>query len=140
MGFFTIGGAYKSVNKQQQYTGDTIFLRLRVDGFDDKIKPEGQLEVTITADGKKMSPVRRSITASCMKLDASKMPGNDVDPKVISYDGVSKDFYVGLLRVDNAGKLGKVVLEVRFSGAGGTWTWPALEEPNLAALRPPDKK
>jgi hypothetical protein len=140
MGFHTIGGAYKSVNKQQQYTGDTILLRLRIDGFDDKVKPEGQLEVTITADGKKLAPVRRSITASAMKLDVSKMPGNDVDPKVISYDGVSKDFYVGLTRVENAGKLGKVVLEVKFSGAGGTWTWPALEEPHLAALRPPDKK
>jgi hypothetical protein len=140
MGFYTFGGAYKVVNKKQEYTGDTLCLRVRIDGFDDKVKPEGQLEVTITADGKRMSPVRRSITAAAMKLDVSKMPGNDVDPKVISYDGVAKMFYVGLLRVDNAAKLGKVVVDVKFSGAGGTWTWTALDEPHLAALRPPDKK
>jgi hypothetical protein len=140
MGFRTVGGAYKSVNKQQQYTGDTIFLRLRIDGFDDKIKPEGQLEVTITADGKKMSPVRRSITGSALKTDISKVPGSDPDPKSIGYDGVNKDIYVGLLKVDNVSKLGKILLEVKFSGAGGTWTWTALEEPHLGALRPPDTK
>jgi hypothetical protein len=140
LGFYTFGGAYKTVNKQQQYTGDTVCLRVRIDGFDDKVKPEGQLEVTITADGKRMSPVRRSITASSMKLDVNKMPGSDVDPKVIAYDGVSKMFYVGLLKIENASKLGKIVVDVKFSGAGGTWTWTALEDPHLAALRPPDKK
>jgi hypothetical protein len=140
MGFRTFGGAYKTVNKQQQYSGDTIFLRLRVDGFDEKVKPEGQLEVTITADGKKMSPVRRSITAAAMKTDLSKIPATDPDPKAIGYDGVGKDFWVGLLKIDNASKLGKIVVDVKFSGAGGTWTWAALEDPHLAALRPPDKK
>jgi hypothetical protein len=140
MGFRTVGGAYKAVNKQQQYTGDTIFLRLRIDGFDEKIKPEGQLEVTLTADGKRMSPIRRSITASAMKTDINKALAADPDPKAIGYDGVAKDFYVGLLKIDNASKLGKIVMDVKFSGAGGTWTWTALEEPHLGALRPPDKK
>jgi len=139
MGFFTVGGAYKTVNKQQQYTGDTIFLRLRIDGFDDKVKPEGQLEVTLTAGGKKMSTIRRSITSSALKADVSKLPA-DPDPKVISYDGVNKDLYVGLLKVESASKLGKILLDVKFSGAGGTWTWTALEDPHLGALRPPDKK
>src|SRR5436190_5186822 len=140
MGFRTVGGVYKAVNKQQQYTGDTIFLRLRVDGFDDKIKPEGQLEVTITADGKKMSPIRRSITSGALKTDISKVPATDPDPKAIGYDGVAKDFYVGLLKIENASKLGKIVLDVKFSGAGGTWTWTSIDDPHLAALRPPDKK
>ena len=140
MGFRTVGGAYKSVNKQQQYSGDTVFLRLRIDGFDDKVKPEGQLEVAITADGKKLSPIRRSITAAALKTDISKVPASDPDPKAIGYDGVFKDLYVGLLKVENASKLGKMVVDVKFSGAGGTWTWTALEEPYLGALRPPDKK
>jgi hypothetical protein len=140
MGFRTVGGVYKAVNKQQQYSGDTIFLRLRVDGFDDKVKPEGQLEVTITADGKRMSPIRRSITAAALKTDISKVPATDPDPKAIGYDGVAKDFYVGLLKIDNASKLGKIMLDVKFSGAGGTWAWTALEDPHLGALRPPDKK
>lgn len=139
LGFWTMGGAYKTVNKQQQYSGDTLFLRLRVDGFDDKIKPEGQLEVTISADGKKLPAVRRSITASSQKSDASKISA-DPDPKLVAYDGVKKDFYVGLVKVENASKLGKIIIDVKFSGAGGTWTWTALEEPHLGALRPPDKK
>jgi hypothetical protein len=140
MGFRTYGGAYKSVNNKQQYTGDTLFLRFRIDGFDDKVKPEGQLEVTITADGKKMSPIRRSITASALKTDISKVSATDPDPKAIGYDGVFKDLYVGLLKVDNISKLGKIVMDVKFSGAGGTWTWTGLEDPHLSALRPPDKK
>ncbi|MBV8882236.1 MAG: hypothetical protein JO332_19930, partial [Planctomycetaceae bacterium] len=36
MGLRTIAGSYKTVNKQQQYSGDTLFLRLRIDGFDEK--------------------------------------------------------------------------------------------------------
>lgn len=140
MGYYTIPGGYKTVNKQQVYSGDTIFLRLRIDGFDDKVRPEGQLEVTIAADGKKMAPVRRSITTASQKVDIAKLPGSDADPKLVFYDGVHKDLHIGLQRVENLAKLGKISLDVRFSGKGGTWTWTAVDEPCLEALRPPDKK
>src|SRR5204863_8710542 len=36
MGFRWIAGSYKSVSKQQVYSGDSLFLRLRIDGFDEK--------------------------------------------------------------------------------------------------------
>jgi hypothetical protein len=140
MGYYVIPGGYKTVNKQQVYTGDTVFIRIRMDGFDDKTKPEGQLEVTMAGDGKKQPRVSRSITTASQKVDVSKLPGNDADPKLIFYDGVHKDLHVGLQRVENMTKLGKISFEVRFSGKGGTWTWTNLEEPCLEALRPPDKK
>jgi hypothetical protein len=135
MGYYLIPGGYKTVNNQQVPSGDTLFIRIRMDGVE-----EGQLEVTVAGDGKKQPTVRRSITKASQKIDISKLPGNDVDPKLIVYDGVHKDLHVGLLRVENAGKLGKISFDVRFSGKGGTWTWTGLEEPCLEALRPPDKK
>lgn len=140
MGYYVIPGGYKTVNKQQVYAGDTLFIRIRIDGFNDKIRPEGQLEVTAAGDGKKLPTVRRSITTASQKIDISKLPGNDADPKLIVYDGVHKDLHVGLQRVENIARLGKISFDVRFSGKGGTWTWTALEEPCLEALRPPDKK
>jgi hypothetical protein len=140
MGYFVVPGAYKTAGKAQAYSGDTLFLRVRVDGFDDKIKPEGSLDVTISGDGRKLAPVHRSISAASLKLDFSKLPGTDADPKIICYDDVRKDLYVGLQRVEDIRKLGKITLDVKFSGKGGTWTWPAIEEPHLEALRPPDKK
>jgi hypothetical protein len=140
MGYFAIPGSYKSSNKQQVYSGDSLFLRVRIDGFDEKIRPEGQLEVTLTADGKRLSPVHRSLTPASLKVAVAKLPGSDADPKGIFYDDVRKDLYVGLMRVDDARKLGKVLLDVRFSGKGGSWSWTGLDEPYLEALRPPDKK
>jgi hypothetical protein len=140
MGLRTVAGSYKTVNKQQQYSGDTIFLRLRIDGFDDKTKPEGSLEVTITTDGKKQASIRRSIDASAMKADVSKLPANDADPKLAVYDGRLKELLVGLRRVEDASKMGKVVLDVRFTGKGSTWSWTGLEAPHQEAARPPDKK
>jgi hypothetical protein len=139
LGLRSVAGSYKTVNKQQAYTGDTLFLRLRVDGFDDKTKPEGQLEVTFTVDGKKQSPLKRSVDASAMKTDISKMPANDADPKLAFYDGRLKELVVGLKRIEDVSKLGKVVLDVRFSGKGSTWSWSGLEAPHLEACRPPDK-
>lgn len=140
MGLRTVAGSYKTVNKQQQYTGDTIFLRLRVDGFDDKVKPEGQLEVAFTFDGKKQAPIKRSIDASAMKTDISKLPANDADPKIICYDGRLKELLIGLRRVEDESRMGKVGLDVKFSGKGNVWTWTGLEAPHLEAARPPDKK
>src|SRR4029079_6959727 len=107
MGLRSVAGSTKTVGKQQQYSGDTLFLRLRIDGFDDKIKPEGQLEVTMTLDGKKQAPMKRSVDAAATKTDISKLPGNDADPKLICYDGRFKELVIGLRRVEDSGKLGK---------------------------------
>ena len=46
---------------------------------------------------------------------------------------------MGLKRIEDVSKLGKVVLDVRFSGKGSTWSWSGLEAPHLEACRPPDK-
>jgi hypothetical protein len=140
MGLRTVAGSYKTVNKQQSYSGDTIFLRLRIDGFDDKTKPEGQLEVTFSTDGRKQSPLKRTIDASAMKTDIAKLPGNDADPKLVFYDGRVKELLVGLRRIEDVSKMGKVVLDVRFTSKGSSWTFTGLEAPHLEACRPPDKK
>jgi len=140
MGLRTVAGSYKTVNKQQAYSGDTIFLRLRIDGFDDKTKPEGQLEVTFTVDGKKQASIKRSVDASALKTDVSKLPANDADPKLACYDGRLKELLIGLRRVEDVSKMGKIALDVRFSGKGSVWSWTGLEAPHLEASRPPDKK
>lgn len=140
MGLRSFPGSYKTVNKQQAYSGDSIFIRLRVDGFDDKTKPEGSIQVTFTQDGKKQAPITRSIDAAAMKTDISKLPANDADPKIICYDGRLKEFLIGLRRVEDESKLGKVTLDVKFSAKGNVWTWNNLEAPHLEAVRPPDKK
>jgi hypothetical protein len=140
MGLRTIAGTTKTVNKQSQYTGDTIFIRLRVDGFDDKTKPEGSLEVTLSFDGKKQATIKRSVDASAMKTDISKVPGNDADPKIMAYDGRLKEFLIGLRRVEDSGKLGTIGMDAKFSAKGHVWTWTAMEDPLLEAVRPPDKK
>jgi hypothetical protein len=140
MGMIIIPGGYKTVNKQQVPTGDTLFLRVRVDSIDEKTLPGAQVSVTIAQDGKKQGTITRSIDAAAVKTDFSKLPGNDADPKFMCYEGRFKDLVVGLRRVENAGKMGKVTLDVRFSYKGSTWSWTDLEPPHLEALRPPDKK
>lgn len=140
MGLLTIPGAYKSANKQQVYSGDTLFIRVRVDNIDEKALAGSQIEVTIASDGKKLPSVRRTVDAGAVKTDVSKLPGSDVDPKFACYDGRVKELLIGLQRVENAGKLGKLTVDAKFSHKGQVWTWAALEAPHLEALRPPDKK
>lgn len=140
MGLRTVAGSYKTANKQQTYSGDTIFLRVRIDGFDDKTRPEGQLEVTFTTDGKKQSPIKRSIEASAMKADIAKLPANDADPKLVFYDGRLKELLVGIRRIEDVSRMGKLVLDIRFTSKGSAWTFTGLEAPHLEACRPPDKK
>jgi CO dehydrogenase/acetyl-CoA synthase delta subunit len=94
----------------------------------------------MTVDGKKQAAIKRSIDAAAMKMDISKLPATDADPKIICYDGRIKELVVGLRRVEDASKMGKVTLDVKFSGKGNVWTWNALEFPHQEALRPPDKK
>ncbi|MBI3854867.1 MAG: hypothetical protein HY293_04170 [Planctomycetes bacterium] len=140
MGMFTIPGGYKTVNKQQVASGDTLFLRVRVDNIDEKALAGSTVSVTIAQDGRKQSAITRSIDANAVKTDFSKLPGNDADPKFMCYEGRFKDLVVGLRRVDNAGKMGKVTLDVKFTHKGQTWTWSDLDSPHLEALRPADKK
>lgn len=140
MGLITIPGGYKTVNKQQVYSGDTLFLRVRVDGIDEKTLAGAQVSVTIAQDGKKQGTITRTIDSAAVKTDFSKLPGNDADPKFMCYEGRFKDLVVGLRRVENVAKMGKVTLDVRFSHKGSTWSWTDLEAPHLDALRPPDKK
>ena len=140
MGMIIIPGGYKTVNKQQVAQGDTLFLRVRVDGIDEKTLAGATVSVTIAQDGKKQGTISRTIDSAAVKTDFSKLPGNDADPKFMCYEGRFKDLVVGLRRVENAGKMGKVTLDVRFSHKGSTWSWTDLESPHLEALRPADKK
>ena len=84
--------------------------------------------------------MKRSIDAAALKMDISKLPAGDADPKLICYDGRIKELVVGLRRIEDVSKLGKVSLDVKFSAKGNVWTWTGLEAPHQEALRPPDKK
>jgi hypothetical protein len=140
MGTIIIPGGYKTVNKQQVASGDTLFIRVRVDGIDEKTLAGAQVSVTPSFDGKKQGTITRTIDAAAVKTDFNKLPGNDADPKFMCYEGRFKDLVIGLRRVENMAKMGKMTLDVRFSHKGSTWSWTDLESPHLEALRPPDKK
>ena len=140
MGMIVIPGGYKTVNKQQVATGDTIFLRVRIDNMDEKAVAGAQVSVTIAQDGKKQGTITRTVDSAAMKTDFSKLPGSDADPKFMCYEGRFKDIVIGLRRVENIARMGKITLDVRFSHKGNVWSWTDLESPHLEALRPPDKK
>lgn len=139
-GLRTIAGSYQKQGKNQVYTGDTLFLRLRVEGLDEKARPEGTIEVTLTLDGKKQGVIKQSIGTGTWKLDAGKLPANDADPKTVCYDAAARELVVGLCRIDDERKAAKLGLEARFTWKKQVWTWPALEPPFVEAPRPADKK
>jgi len=141
-GLRTVAGSYakQAGSKTPTYTGDVIFLRLRVEGLDDKDRPAGTLEVTLAFDGKKHGPVKRTIDGASWKLDARQIPSNDADPRTIAWDAVSRELVVGILRVDDERRTGKLGLDAKFIWKKQAWTWPALEPPFAEAPRPADRK
>lgn len=139
-GLRTIAGSYQKQGKNMVYTGDTLFLRLRVEGLDEKARPEGPVEVTLSIDGKKQGTIRHTIAAAHWKLDAAKLPSNDADPKIVCYDAQARELLVGLCRIDDERKAAKLGLEAKFTWKKQVWSWPALEPPFAEAPRPPDRK
>jgi len=139
-GLLTVAGSHQKQGKNLVYTGDTIFLRLRVEGLDEKARPEGTVEVTLSLDGKKQGTVKHSIGAAHWKLDAAKLPSNDADPKIVCYDAAARELIIGLCRIDDERKAAKLGLDAKFTWKKQVWTWPALDPPFVDAPRPPDKK
>jgi hypothetical protein len=139
-GIRTVAGSYRTQGKQQVYSGDVLFLRLRVEGLDEKARPEGTLEIVPTIGGKKHAPIARTIQASHWKVDGSKFPSNDADPKMMGYDATAREFLVGFLRVEEERKIPKLGLEVKFAWKKQVWTWTLPEAPFVEAPRPPDAK
>jgi hypothetical protein len=141
-GLRTIAGSTQKQpgSKATTYTGDVLFLRLRIEGMDDKDRPQGTLEVTLTAEGKKRGPLKRTIDSASWKMDARQLPTNDADPRMIAWDAVSRELLVGLVRLDDERRATKMTLEAKFTWKKQTWIWSALEPPFAEAPRPSDKK
>ena len=139
-GLRTIAGSYQKQGKNQVYTGDTVFLRLRVEGLDEKARPEGTVEVTPSMDGKKQGAVKHTIGAGVWKLDAKNLPSNDADPKIVCYDPAARELIVGLCRIDDERKSAKLGLEAKFTWKKQVWAWTALEPPFVEAPRPANPK
>jgi len=141
-GLRTIAGSYQKQpgSKTQVYSGDVVFVRLRIEGMDDKDRPAGTLEVTLSIDGKKRGTVKRTLDAASYKTDAKQLPTNDGDPKMIAWDGVARELVVGIVRLEDERKAGKMGLDAKFTWKKQTWSWPALEPPFAEAPRPADKK
>lgn len=141
-GLRSIAGSYQKQpgSKVQVYSGDVLFVRLRVEGMDDKDRPAGTLEVTLSLDGKKRGTVKRTIDAASWKMDAKQLPTNDADPKMIAWDAVARELIVGVVRLEDERKAGKMGLEAKFTWKKQVWSWPGLEAPFAEAPRPADKK
>jgi hypothetical protein len=139
-GLRTVAGSYRTQGKQQVYSGDVLFLRLRLEGLDEKARPEGTLEIVPTVGGKKHAPITRTIQAGHWKMDASKLPSNDADPKMMAWDPSSREFLVGFLRVEEERKTPKLGLEIKFTWKKQVWSWTLGEPPLVEAPRPPDAK
>lgn len=137
-GLRSVPGSAQVVNKRVVTNPESLFLRLRVENADEKARPEGQVEMTLTLDGKKQGTVKRTIQPGHYKLDARGLPASDADPQVIAFDPLAKELVIGLCRLGDDKKNAKLGLDVKFTWKKQTWTWPALEPPFLEAPRPPD--
>lgn len=141
-GLKTIPGSYQKQagSKTPVYTGDAIFLRIKIEGMVDTDRPAGPLEIAFSLDGKKKGTVKRTIDAASWKTDAKALPVSDVDAKVIAWDAVARELIVGIVRLESERGAAKMGLDVKFTWKKQTWTWPAMEPPFAEAARPADKK
>ena len=137
-GLRTVPGSAQTLNKKIISGPEALFLRLRVENLDEKARPEGQIEMTLSLDGKKQGTVKRTIQPGHYKLDARNLPAADADPQVIAFDPLAKEMVVGLCRLGEDKRSAKLGLDVKFTWKKQTWTWPSLEGPFLEAPRPPD--
>lgn len=138
-GVRSVPGSAQTVNKRIVSGPEALFVRLRMENLDEKARPEGQIEMTLSLDGKKQGTVKRTIQPGHYKLDARNIPGIDADPQVIAFDPFAKEMLVGLCRLGEDKRGAKLGLEVKFTWKKQAWAWSALEPPFLEAPRPPDK-
>ena len=137
-GLRSVPGSTQVVNKKAVTGPESLFLRLRVENLDDKAKPEGQIEMTLSLDGKKQGGVKRTIQPSHYKQDARHLPQTDADPQIIAYDFAARELVIGLCRLGDDRRGAKLGLDVKFTWKKQVWTWSALEAPFLEAPRAPD--
>jgi hypothetical protein len=137
-GLRIVPGSAQTVNRKLVSGPEAVFLRLRIDGLDEKARPEGQLEMTLSIDGKKQGSVKRAIQPGHYKLDARNLPAQDADPQVIAFDPLARELVVGLCRLGDDKRGARLGLDVKFTWKKQVWSWPALEPPFLEAPRPPD--
>jgi hypothetical protein len=137
-GLRTVPGSAQTLNKKLVSGPEAVFLRLRIDGLDEKARPEGQVEMTLSIDGKKQGSVKRTIQPGHYKLDARNLPAQDADPQVIAFDPLARELVVGLCRLGDDKRGARLGLDVKVTWKKQAWSWPALEPPFLEAPRPPD--
>lgn len=139
-GLRVVKGGWRKVGQKLVPNDDTLFLRVKIDGLDDKARPEGALDITLNIDGKKQGTLKRQVTPAHFKIDSKIIPADDADPRILCYDAHARELLVGLCRVKDDVKLGQISLEASFTWNKQKWTWAAMEYPWVEAPRPPDKK
>ncbi len=137
-GLRSVPGSSRVVNKKVVTLPDALFLRLRVENLDEKARPEGQIEMTLSLDGKKQGSVKRTVQAGHYRLDARGLPATDADPQVIAFDPVARELVIGLCRLGEDRRDARPALDVKFTWKKQAWTWTGLEPPFLEAPRPAD--
>lgn len=123
-GIKTVPGKFE----KSGYTGDTVFLRLRIET---DARPEGTLDVKVEYDRKSMGTVKRIVGGSHFKQDASKIPEQNPDVKILAWDAGAKELLVGLFRVPEQAAAEKLRLDVTFTVGRKKWTWTDLRPPFL---------
>jgi hypothetical protein len=137
-GLRTVPGSTQVVNKKAVTGPESVFLRLRIENLDEKARPEGPIEMTLSLDGKKQGSVKRTIQPSHFKLDARNLPAADADPQIIAFDAATRELVIGFCRLGDDRRGAKLGLDVKFTWKKQVWTWSALEPPFLEAPRTAD--
>jgi hypothetical protein len=123
--------------KLKKHTGDVYFLKLAfLDPAGKTLRPDAEIEITLTEDKKEPVKVERSVTPRAWAAEAGRITSDTADAATMASDRKTGELWVGLLRTD-AEFNPKADIRVTIKDEG-TWTWSAVGGKFLSAPRSPD--
>lgn len=112
------------------YTGNTLFLRIRIQSKEDPPNLAGEWRITATYGKKKIGTIKRYLKGRWWRGDAARIPEDNADPKIIAWDSQKKELVLGMFRIGEGQEIGKLTLDIEFKGRKiGKWKWKKLTAP-----------
>ncbi len=140
-GTTVVPAAWRMVGQKSVSSGETLFVRLLVEGLPEKGRPEGMFEITLYLAGKKQGVLKRKVESKHWKLDAKDMPPWDADPSIVCFDPKNNELYIGLCRLENNyfNAEEQVSFDAKFTWKKQTWKWTDIKKPWSSPPKPPEK-
>lgn len=134
-GLLVAQGTYST--KLNKHTGDVYFLRLAfLDAAGKTVRPEAELEITLSEEKKEPLKVQRSANARAWGAEAARITNDNADGATMACDRKTGELWVGLFRTDQEFNH-KADIRVTVKDEG-TWTWTGVGGKFLSAPRSPD--